>query len=349
MTRGLAERKHDVLRLVEAARAVANERASIVEDLIATTGLSREGVELGFTRHLELQPSDAEIEALVASAGDAKHVVVILSANVFVAPLRAIALARAASPSVVIRPSRRDPPFARALVARAADPGLSLVDEIDLPRLFGGEVHVYGRDSTIAEVRARVGERIRVRGHGAGMGVALVSPAASLEVAASALAGDVIAFDQRGCLSPRVAIVIGDSERAERFASALSLALTLAGARVPRGIVHADERAEASRYEATLSYAGRVIVGADHVVGVGPAGAPLVVPPPARHVHVVPAASEHEARRLLEPLRAVLVSFGCDDAPLAARVAPPHARRSSLGEMQRPPLDGPVDLRDHGA
>jgi acyl-CoA reductase-like NAD-dependent aldehyde dehydrogenase len=344
--RSAAERATDAKRIVDAARAVANDRATLTTDLVATTGLSREGVELAFARHLELDPTDAEIDALVATAGNAKHVVVILSANVFVAALRAIALARAASPSVVVRPSRREPHFARALVERAGDRGLSLVDEVDAARLFGGEVHVYGRDATIADVRAKVGERIRVRGHGAGMGVALVSPHASLDDAAAALASDVIAFDQRGCLSPRVAVVIGDASRASRFADALEAALTHANARVPRGLVHDDERADASRYAATMAFAGRAIVRADHVVGAAPAGAPLVVPPSGRHVHVAPAASAADARLLLADLAHVIVALGSDDLALAASVAPAHARRSLLGEMQRPRLDGPVDRRD---
>jgi len=245
-----------------------------------------------------------------------------------------------------VRPSRREPHFARALIERAGDRGLSLVGDVDTARIFGGEVHVYGRDATIADVRAHVGERIRVRGHGAGMGVALVSESASLEDAASSLAADVVAFDQRGCLSPRIALVVGDAARASRFAEALDAALTLAGVRVPRGVVHDDERAEASRYESTMAFAGRVITRADHIVGVGPVGAPLVIPPPARHVHVAPAASADEARRLLADLAHVIVALGSDDVPLAATVAPPHARLSLLGEMQRPPLDGPVDRRD---
>ncbi len=125
----------DVARVVEAARKVAGDRGRLVEELVASTGLTRQGVELAFARHLELEPTDAEIDALAASAGAAKHVVVILSANVFVAALRAIAIARAASPSVVVRPSRREPHFARALVEAAADPGLTLANDVDLARL----------------------------------------------------------------------------------------------------------------------------------------------------------------------------------------------------------------------
>ncbi len=344
MTRTLEERARDVWRIVEAGRAVARDRSRIAPEIARATGLSPEGVELGFTVHLELDPTEAEVASLVASAGSAKHVVVILSANVFVASLRAIAIAIAASPSVVVRPSRREPHFARALVERAALPGLTRVDEGDVERLFGGEIHVYGRDATIASVRARAGERMRVRGHGAGMGVAFVSAAAGLESSARALAADVVAFDQRGCLSPRVALVEGET-RAEPFAERARRRARRAGARVPRGVLHEDERADAARYGATMAFAGRTFVRASHVVGVAPPGAPVTIPPPGRHVHVMPVRAREEGAALLAELAPVIVAVGADDLAVARAIAPEHARVSLLGEMQRPRLDGPVDRR----
>ena len=41
-----------------------------------------------------------------------------------------------------------------------------------------GEIHVYGRDETIASLRARAAEGVRLRGHGAGLGVAIVRASA---------------------------------------------------------------------------------------------------------------------------------------------------------------------------
>jgi hypothetical protein len=347
MTRTLAEKRADVWRVVEGARAVARDRAVLVGELVRSTGLSREGVDIAFERHLELDPTEAEIDALVAfaaSAGVAKHVVVILSANVFVGALRAVAIARAASPSVVVRPSRREPHFARALVAKIADAALTLVDDVDLARLFGGEVHVYGRDATIAAVRAGVAKQVRVRGHGAGMGIAMVGPGAVIEDAARALASDVIAFDQRGCLSPRVALVEGEG-RAGLFAEALDAALTEAAKRVPRGVLHEDERAEAARYAATMEFAGRAWVRATHVIGLAPRSAPVVIPPTGRHVHLATIGGDADARAVMESLAAVIVCVGADESARATEVAPAHARVSALGEMQRPRLDGPVDRR----
>ena len=345
MSRTTAERCGDVRRLVEAAGCVAG-RDALVAKLVGSTGLSREGVELGLDRHLELAPSDEEISALVAWAGDAKHIAVILSANVFVAALRAIAIARAASPSVVVRPSKREPHFARALVEAVGEAGLKVAEEVDFARFFGGEVHVYGRDATIAAVRAKVGERIRVRGHGAGMGVALVGPGANLEEAARALADDMVAFDQRGCLSPRVALVEGEG-RAKAFAGALHEALGALETKVPRGKLHEEERAEASRYEATLAFAGEVFRGPTHLVGVASPGVPLTVPPPGRHLHVATVRSLDDAGALLGEIAPVVVALGTDDPERASRIAPAHARISPLGRMQRPPLDGPVDRRPH--
>jgi len=347
MTRPLAEKRADVWRLVEAARAVAKDRAGLVPDLVASTGLSREGVDLAFERHLELDPAEDEVDSLLAAAGDALHVTVILSANVFVAALRALALALAASSRVVVRPSRREPHFARALVEkmRALAPAieLTLVEDVDV--VPGGEIHVYGRDATITAVRARAGDRAQVRGHGAGMGIALVGAGAAIEGAAEALAGDVIAFDQRGCLSPRAVIVEGE-ERAARFAEALHESLGRAEGRVPRGELLPEERAEASRYVATMAFAGRVLDGASHAIGLGPIGSPLAIPPPGRHMHVAPVRSIEETRELLAGVAPFVVAFGTSDIAEGIRLAPMHSRVSALGEMQCPPFDGPVDRRD---
>jgi Acyl-CoA reductase (LuxC) len=351
MIRSLSEKRADVWRLIDAARAVAKDRAAIAADLAGSTGLSREGIELAFERHLELDPSEQEVDQLIASAGDAPHVTVILSANVFVAGLRAIAIAQAASRRVVVRPSRREPHFARALVAKVQAStraiGLTLAADLDLASgggVPGNEIHIYGRDATIAAIRARVGDRARVRGHGAGMGLAFVGIGAAIEAAADALASDVIAFDQRGCLSPRVVLVEGE-ERAARFADALHQSLARAGERVPRGAFHPEERADASRYLATMMFAGQVLAGASHAVGIGPIGAPLAIPPAGRHIHVAPLRSIDDAPGLIATLAPFIIAVGATDLGEGVRLAPAHARVSLLGEMQRPRLDGPVDRR----
>lgn len=343
--RSRESRLESVRRIVGAARALVASRATLAPAIVESTGLSPAGVELALTRHLEVNATDGELGLLVDRAGDAARVAVILSSNVFVGALRAIAVARAASPSVVVRPSRRDPAFARALVKRANDPGLVLDEDLDVAKVEGGEIHVYGRDETIREVRERAAPSVVVRGHGSGMGLAFVSPAADLDLAARGIADDVVVFDQRGCLSPRVVLVEGDLARADRVADALHAALESASHTVPRGDLPSEERAAGDRYVATMTYACRALVGKDHAIGVAPPGAPMVLPPAYRHVHVAACESAEQIEALVAALRPGLTAIGTDDFERITAWTPPGVRVSALGAMQRPPLDGPVDLR----
>ena len=329
--------------LVNAARRLVERRATIIPAIVESTGLTPEGVELALTKHLEVEATDDELARLEASTPKTSRVTVILSANVFVGALRAIAVARAAAPAVVVRPSRRDPTFARALVEEAADPAITIADDLDVAAIVEGEIHVYGRDQTIAEVRAKASPRVVVRGHGSGMGVAIVTH--HDEASARGLAEDVVVFDQRGCLSPRVALVLGD---ASSFADALHEELERLDAAVPRGQVPGDERAAIGSYVATMTYASRALVGRSHVVGVAPEGSPLLLPPPYRHVHVAPVASIEAAAESLGPLVHGIATIGANDRAAGdalARALGIRVRVSELGRMQRPPLDGPVDLR----
>lgn len=326
--------------LVVAAGSLVAKRATIIPAIAEATGLSAEGVELALTKHLEIDATDDEIARLESSTPKTSRVTVILAANVFVGALRAIAVARAAAPLVVVRPSRRDPTFARILVSEANDPAITLVDELDVGSVNEGEIHVYGRDDTIAEVRARANPRVVVRGHGSGMGVAYVTDVTQ----ARSLADDVVVFDQRGCLSPRIALVEGDDARALAFAEALHAELEVFDTSIPRGQVPGDERAAIGSYAATMTYASRMLVGKSHGVGVAPRGAPLLLPPPYRHVHVAPVADVAQAAKLLEPLAKGIAVIGANDTSVADALAI-RVRTTSIGRMQRPPLDGPVDLR----
>jgi hypothetical protein len=187
-----------------------------------------------------------------------------------------------------------------------------------------------------------------VRGHGAGFGVALVeAPAASLEVS-----WDVIAFDQRGCLSPRIVFVDGSRDVAREFAAALAAELEKRDRQVPRGVLSDDERHAAARYVRTLMAVGSVTSGASFVVGLDPDPRALLLPPPGRHVHVVPIGDAEKLGNLLGHLAQGITCIGhAEDRREGSSLAKtlrkiaPGARWSSLGAMQSPPLDGPVDRR----
>jgi hypothetical protein len=340
----LSERLSSVRELLGAAHRIYQARAGIVEALVASTGLSREGVELGF-EYLERDASESDLASLVAGVSEADHVHVILSANVFVAPLRALALARAAAPRVTVRPSDRDPWLARALLEGIDDPSLTMLGGRDAAALDADCIHVYGSDATISAVRTAARPGTTILGHGAGFGVVFLARTTEPEAAAAHIAVDIVAFDQRGCLSPRMVVVEGDVTRATRVAEAIHAELGAWADRVPRGRLHPDEVADARRWMDTVSFAGRGWVGRDHLVGLGPAGEAQPLPPPGRHVHVAATASLEHASALLAPFSPFIVAVGTDDPARAGLVSPAHARISPLGWMQRPPLDGPVDRR----
>lgn len=337
-------------RLSDPADPLGREaRAAIT----AEGDLSPAGVELALAEHLETDPSGADLDALLAATLPAARCLLVLAANVCTAALRAIAVAVAAAPVVLVKPSRRDPAaaviLARELSADAAfaEAGgvIAVVSEVD-PQA-GDVVHVYGSDATVERFVAAAKPGVRVLGHGTGLGLAVVGAGASIREAAAALADDVVPFDQRGCLSPRAALVEGSADRAEAFAAALSEALAARGARVPRGPVDVDTAAAVTRYRATLEAVGVVHAGDDHLVGVDPSPRVLVLPPPARVVHVVPACAT-TAKALLARWSDLVTCVGvAGEGDLARAVSDlvPRARRAPLGRMQKPPLDGPVDLR----
>ncbi len=343
---------HDRVRAVlRAARRIADPGDALGREararLPGVARLSPANVELGLTRHLETDATAAELGAFVSSAGCARGVHVVLASNVFVAPVRALALALAAAERVTLRPSRRDPVVAE-LLARALDGEqgvhLSLSETLDAAAC--DVVHAYGADATLDVIASGLPRATELRRHGSGFGVVVVEGCADTDAAAFAIASDVVPFDQRGCLSPR--IVLADAAGAPRIAASLARALVERAAAVPPGPLDLDERAERALFVARAAMTGEVWDAPGGVVALELEGGALLLPPTGRCVVVRAVGGGDAARALLAPLARGVTSVGASsDGPLALAVASlcPGARRARLGAMQRPPLDGPVDLR----
>lgn len=99
-----------------------------------------------------------------------------------------------------------------------------------------GVVVVYGDDDAVRGVRERLSGATELLPYGPKVGAAVILPDAcredgSLRAAASALARDVCAYEQQGCVSPRLVYVVGG---ADRFAEALAAALESETERLPR-------------------------------------------------------------------------------------------------------------------
>ncbi|HEX9298439.1 MAG TPA: acyl-CoA reductase [Polyangiaceae bacterium] len=350
------ERAARVRSILAAARRLADARDPLGQEararLPAVTGLSEAGVELALSRHLETNVSPADLERLIARAGSAPRVHVVLSANVFAGAVRAIAFASVTAPSVIVRASTREtvmaPLLRRAL--READDRFDFDLSSTLAAKPGDEVHVYGRRETIDAVGAAMPRGVRIRAHGPGIGIAVIDAHGGVPpFAAELLSWDVVAFDQRGCLSPRLAFVAGSADEVDAFAVGVSEALERREREVPRGLISADERSEQTLYRNTMTAIGKFYAGSSFSVGVdlAPRGVPL--PPSGRNLHVARVVDSDDLIRLLAPLRASITCVG-HVAPGALAV---HAialacgaRSLPLGSMQTPPLDGPVDLRE---
>lgn len=317
------------------------------------TGLTGQSVELALREHFETNPTDADINALLASSSSAPVCHVSLSANVFLAPLRALALAVATSETVYVRPSRRDPVVTELLVrALSEDPEFAAnAKSLELVEMVcpepGHELHLYGSDENLAAIMSTLPEGVIVRAHGSGVGFAVVSAQDDLAEAADALARDIGAFDQRGCLSPRFLLVEGGAVRAESFAVIQHRALLRYSEKYPRGPLDAALQAEIAQYRATIEAIGIYWEGPSHGVGLDPQPRSLVLPPPARIVHIV-APTEADLETLLAPWIRYVTTVGTNAKNgLSGKLKEwlSHARWTHLGDMQCPPLDGPVDQR----
>ncbi|MDF3064669.1 MAG: hypothetical protein K0R38_270 [Polyangiaceae bacterium] len=331
-------RRARVRRLLDAARELPSD-AALVRRLLETTALSRENIELGLRRCLETHPEPEHVEQLVSSTPEAPAAHVLLSGNVFVASLRAIAIGVASSARVKVRASRRDPALAEALHARSPEL-FELVPKLEAAP--GDHFWSYGSNETQEDVRASLPSGVWLHAHGAGFGAVVLSPTTFTAADAHALATDTALFDQRGCLSPRVVCVLGSVEHARDVAKALAEALTGVEVELPAGPRDALQLSELRRNRDAAAYAFELFEAASGWVSVSDT---VVLPPADRNLHVLPCP---DAVSALRPFGAHLTNIGSNVGfDRALREAFPGARLAALGAMQRPPLDGPVDLR-HG-
>src|SRR5262245_25865659 len=247
--------------LLQAARRIADagdvlgQRAR--RELCASSGLSPAGVAHALEQCLETHPSSAELSKLCASVRPAPRAHVLLSANVFVAAHRAIALGLAASEQVFVRPSRREPTFVELLQEGA--PGLfSIVRE--LTPQAGEHLFAYGSDETLAELRQKSARGVVLHTHGSGFGMAIFDREGGAdEGACRQLALDVAAFDQRGCLSPRLLFVRGSAAEIRKTAAELARALATIETEIPRGELSSEERADIVRFRDVAGYSAEIL------------------------------------------------------------------------------------------
>lgn len=315
---------------------------------VTESGLSPQGVELALEHCLEYDVSRAQLLQIAQRSEKTKQAHVLLSSNVFIGAFRAIAIGIAQAQRTFVRPSSRS----RALTIylhEASQGAFELASEIDAQA--GDHVWVYGHDSTISRLRQTLPAGVRLHAHGSGMGLlAFVEPAGGLtpelclELSAR-VATDVVLFDQRGCLSPRLLLVEGSLDSAQALASGIAAALASAEQQIPRGLLTYEELSEARRYVETFRYVGGLIEAGQGAVVLDEQPGRLVVPPVGRHLHVTRVDDVFTEVCDLGPKLTTIGTFGSDTLPGRLHQALGPRRIVDFGHLQMPAFDGPVDLR----
>lgn len=355
-----------------AERLLAQDRPGASElraALLRSTGLSAPMIEWGLTSTLTSLNAEA-LRSLGADAngeGPRDLVAVILSANVFTAPLRAMVLPLLIGAPVVCKASSRDDVMAHAFadalrsVDRELGDALQVVtfgrDDPDALQALvarAARVSVYGDDDSIAYIASAVPPGARLSPHGQGVGAiylpwqCLRTPREALLVARR-IAIDVSAYDQRGCLSPHFVLVqSGGAVDAAALAELLHQpSMVELEKLLPRGPLTGPNNAQQMQWRGVASARGTLFKGAAHSVS-HEGRNPLRLSPGYRNIGVYDCNSAAMCAELLLPFEQHLKAMAVGGDPdarteLADALEPATPHLCQIGTLQSPQLDAPVD------
>lgn len=215
-----------------------------------------------------------------------------------------------------------------------------------------------GSDETIEAVRAQMTDENSLIAYGHRLSIAVIGDGALNEETAAALASDVAAWDQLGCLSPAVAFVVGGSDAAlASFGKSLATHLQRLEREAPRGKLDASTAASirAERETARLRFANspgglesvpalHASAGSEWTVVLeadGGTEAELRSMPLHRFLRIQPVRNAEALERLAAPLTpwlSTLAAAGLSDTEYDHLAALGAERICRPGEMQTPPL-----------
>ncbi len=357
--------------LVATAEALAKEVEGARAHLAEETGLSAPMVEWGARTTLDsIQPDTLRRVADAAgrsNGGPLSLLAVVLAGNLFTASIRAVFVPLLLGVPVLAKSASRETAFA-SMVERAlerADPKLG--ESMQLVVYRGGEVEpeaallesagaiaVYGADETVDEIRRRHPE-VPIIAHGHGVSAAYCSADAltneRLDDTVRALALDICAYDQRGCLSPQI-VYVEEAPHCpvDTFAERLATnGLEPMGRRLPRGPLPIDVGAAQAQWRGLAEIEGNLIAGDGFSIAIRSAADPIRWSPGYRNISLVPVAGAKNAVASVEPLGASLKCVGAVAESLEdlegrlrrSRVSSAYA--CPLGSMQTPAFDAPAD------
>lgn len=262
-----------------------------------------------------------------------------LAQSVPTAALRAIVLPllRGAD-RVLVRPSSHQTKFADTIIER-----LSGVEKTADPTSSVDLVIAYGGDETLERIESTLAEWVRFEGHGHGFGAILIDDQPITDALVEAIAWDVCAYDQLGCLSPQVVFTTGDGAA---LARSLSAAIERCAGSFPRAPLGITLGARVMQWHGRLAATGAQVLRTKNGSVAWVDQSVMIDSPGGRNIAVVKARSPDDIQRVLTPHACFLSCVGLNTP--AMRSALPRevrARVAALGTMQDPALDGPEDPR----
>jgi hypothetical protein len=368
--RVLSERGVDArAQAIEAActRLLARERDEARElraALLRSTGLAPAGIEHGLQSTLRLftRPALLALHAQRVQRGQPPGLAaVVLAGNVFSAAARPLLLPLLCGWPVLLKAASADDVLPRALQRALVevDPELGAAcsvvtfgredDELRDALIEGAELlSVYGDDETVTAFAAAKASDTRLIGHGHGLGLAFVAQSALasdalVRASVQALARDVAAYDQRGCLSPHAVFVQrGAACDAQGFALRLADALAELATLWPCGERPPRAAADEVQWRGVAAVRGELHVRPSCAVSYAGSAA-LRASPGYRNVAVHDCADVGALHVRIAPLalqlKALAVAGDSEREQLAA--AAPYV--CAPGAMQEPPLEARLD------
>ena len=212
---------------------------------------------------------------------------------------------------------RADPRLARAVAVQYWPGGAPEWDGFERGLLRGADqVVVYGGDATIEAIRARAPASTRLIEHPHRIGVAIVDPGAAPPGTAAVTARAVSLFEQRGCVSTHLVLLLGTAETAAQWCAELARALAAAEDEIPAGSSTPGELS--ARHQLLGRLALKAAASGDIRVWTAETGSwsTVLAPPGAfeaaggRTVWVAPTAGPAEALRVLSSLSPALQTVG---------------------------------------
>jgi hypothetical protein len=330
---------------------------TMVDWALSTTMRASDAQAL-MTLRQSLLPTMPQMKAVPASLG-----VVILAGNIFSASWRALAEPLLQHCPTLAKASSRDGAFPKLIqealtqISPTLAQGLAVVDykggssDIEAAVFDAAEVvSVYGSDETITNVRQRLPAKARLIAHGHGLGAVFVPNTAlldeqSLHATCDAIALDVAAYDQRGCMSPQgIWVEDGAAYDARMLAATLAArSLPALGDLLPRGPLGVATAAAELQWRGVGAVQGELMKGNDFAV-CHEGHAPFRATPGYRNISVWSCRSVEHLADTLAPFGAQLKVIGVAGDKTARRRVAATLRRLApriceVGQMQTPPLD----------